>query len=217
MEEYQRLLSSAELQGNRASMAATLGSLGELHADHGALDRALECFAHALESDTEPTDPALVSLWLRGAAETMLTLAVEEDTMPDFVLPLVSAVRPETWRIDLLRDARRLLADAIRHARTIDSDAALSAGTILLARIDAAEGKVERACSRLEELLAEDLAAEQCADLHYWLWRFGRSTGEDDEYAHEHAAEALRRYSELPLVAGSRERRLRIEELTAAA
>jgi hypothetical protein len=109
----------------------------------------------------------------------------------------------------------------------------LFSSQVLLARIDAAEGKGEVAVGRLSQIREHITDEGQLAEVHYWLWKLvpalpssptllqdgtaNSSVIEKGMQAEQHRLQALRLYQALLARISKHEYVMRIEEIMASA
>ena len=115
-----------------------------------------------------------------------------------------------------LRRARRDVEECLDISRVLDRSDTLFSSQLLLARIDAAEGKIVGAVQRLGQLQEHITGDIQLAEVHYWLWKIADGGAETDN-REENRSTALRLYTKMYKLIRKPDYRRRIDELTATA
>ncbi len=132
-------------------------------------DRALYHYGNALRQFRSVGARAYETVALIRFAEVMTDL-VERNApghLPEFVLDHV----PSTELRIVIEHVRKYIAEGMAIARDLRSQRFHLSGGILIARLDAVEGRQAEAGRRLLEMLETDMGDADRADLHYRLWR----------------------------------------------
>jgi tetratricopeptide (TPR) repeat protein len=226
--------------GDRQNIANAVGLRGSVHYNRGEYAEALACLH---EADTESRainfQPARTE-WLEGASRVLLERAEAESEMPEYLPTYLPNITVGTWHAMCLRAAREHAEECLAISRELSKPDTLFISQVLLARIEAAEGRGDVALQRLYTMLQEATDDEQRAELHYWLWkllllppllqgRVGEGSTADavqpaetpsqsppeagGEAGEEHRLEALRLYQHLLAKTPKHDYRKRIEEL----
>jgi len=180
---------------NRNGIAIALGNMGSVYEHLGEFERALECYTQAAEGHRSLGFPFGLTYWLHGTATTILTLTTARQ-MPEYLPRFVAGATEETWRTMSLRVARASAEECISISDQLGKPDTQLHARLLLARVDAAEGRIDVAAQQLGALLAEATNDEQRVWLHFWLWRIGyRVQGAEETELHRR--EALRLCTDL--------------------
>jgi len=203
---YQESERIANELGDPQGAAIVLGNRGSIHIALGEYSEALECYRHAEREHRAIAFRYGVTYWLYGSARTLLGIAELEKAMPAYLSEFVPEADPTSWKRSTLWMARKHVEECIALSKELSKPDTVFGGQVLLARIIAAEGEVERAQANLESLLTESTGDNERAELHYWLWKFNGT-------ALDHHDQALRLYRSLVETAPLRDYRERIDEL----
>ncbi len=221
LECHQRKLTVAKELDDRHGVSQAIGSIGNVYGVRGEYDRGLECYERALQGTRELGARSLLSGLLRDRASLLLKM-IKQKSMPEYLPRFIPGATPETWPAISLRTAREDAEECVAISTELQKPDTLFSGNVLLARLDAAEGRRDGAMQRLNGMLhdaaeptpsgenAEDPSEggdEEHAELHYWLWKLALDPGV------EHRAEALRLYEQLLAKTPKYDYRKRIEEL----
>jgi tetratricopeptide (TPR) repeat protein len=190
LECYERQLNIAEELGDRRGLALAIGNMGVVYSSRSDYYRALESYAHAAEEHGAIGFRYGLIYWLQGTAEVLVELvqAGEADRpearprrsrprrsriiiMPEYLPKYVSGATEETWRVVCLQRARACAEECVTISEELQKPDTLFGGRVLLARIEAVEGRVDVAVEQLGAMLSEASEDEQRAELHYWLWK----------------------------------------------
>jgi class 3 adenylate cyclase/tetratricopeptide (TPR) repeat protein len=219
--------------GNRHGLSLAIGNTGNVYADRGEYDRALECYAQATEGHREIGFHYGLASWLAGTAHVLLELSVAGGEMPTYLPTYVPGAAHGTWHAMSLRTTRSHAEESVAISDEISTPDTLFSGSILLARLEAAEGSRDVALQHLHTMLQEATDDDQHAELHYWLWKIqvdarlqpaqpklaSRAHAKDVRLPDpgDHRLEALRLYESLLAKTPKQEYRNRIDELRASA
>jgi tetratricopeptide (TPR) repeat protein len=206
LECYERSVRIDEELGDRRGASITIGNMGNAHYAHGEYDRALECYERALIEHGEIAFRHGVSYWLEGRARLLLELRCQE-IMPAYLSMYVPSATSENWLAAVLEQAREDAEECLAISRELSKPDTLFQSQVLLARMEAEEGRLEVALQLLSQMLEDAGEDEQRADLHYWLCKLGARDG-------DHHAEALGLYCALFEKTPKHTYRQRIEELS---
>jgi len=110
--------------------------------------------------------------------------------------------------------ARECAEECVAISEELHNPNMLFNANVLLARIEAAEGRTDVAVHRLTRMLDEAAEDEQRAELHYRMWR-AEDGGRRTEEWEAHRDEAVRLYTELSEKTPMHAYHQRIEELKA--
>ena len=209
---YERQQSICRDIGDRLGMAYATGSAGMVHQLQGNLEKAMACFVEAVDNHREIGFFYGVTIWREWQARLLLELATDNSASPSLLhvwLPELAETHSldDNGRKVLLSLAREHAQECLEHSEKLRMSSSVREGNILLARIDAAEGKKDQAVQRLATLLEEATNDVEKAPLHYWLWRI------HEEMPEGHRAESLRFYQNLYKGNPNFEYKKRIEEL----
>jgi tetratricopeptide (TPR) repeat protein len=206
--------------GDRQSIARVVGNRGIVHSDRGEYEEALACFEQAASEHRALGFRYGLSYWRAGTAQMLVELVEQDGELPEYLTNYLTGITEETpdrsatadkrgqWRIISLRTAREAAEESLLISRELSKPDTLFSSQVLLARIDVAESRADVASQRLNALLEETTDDNQCAELHYWLWKIDGSSKHSD-----HQAEALRLYQVLLVKTPNHGYRKRIEEL----
>ncbi|MDP4199561.1 MAG: tetratricopeptide repeat protein [Bacteroidota bacterium] len=197
LDYHHRYLALEESLGARRGIAAGFGEIGAVYESQGRYDDALRSYRLALEGHSQIRSRYGMTIWLLCIARVLLEQAIENrpDSFPRQL---------EKGKEELLAEARSSAMEGLASAVDLGMSDVLFTGQLLLARMDATEGKVESVIAKMEGMLGDTVDEEQRAELHYRLWKF--------EVA-GHESEALSRYVLLYSRTPEFEFRQRIAEL----
>jgi len=213
LECYQQALSIAEELGDRHGVAVACGNMGSTHANRGEYEPALRSYYRAAEGHRAVGDRVKLAYWLQGIAKVLVELVRAGGQMPAYLPTYVPGTnvnppdRDGDWRALSLRYARARVEECIAVCEELSMADTQFDCTVLLARIEDADGCGDVASQRLASALENAADNAQRAELHYQLWKLGDP---------DHASQALALYETLYVKTPEQEYRTRIEELTAA-
>jgi len=211
---------SEELK-DRGGVAVARTNMAKSFAARGEYDRALDCLRRAMAEHRLTGHRYGESYCLTGTAMVLVELVEQHATMPAFLAEHIKGAGSETWRTLALAAARENAEESVTIARDLATPDVLFTGQILLARIEAAEGRIDSARQRLTEMLvaangaapspddashAGEDGVDRRAELHYRLWKLDAT---DDD----HRTKALRLLESLLKKAPRPEYSQRIDEL----
>ncbi len=163
-DNFEQFLDLARSIGDRKAQYVGIGNIGCAQMELGRYDDATNSLLDALAGHREMHFQSGVIAWLLALGNTMIGRG---DTI----------------------SARGYIEECLAISLRLSNDSLLFAPTVLIARIDAAEGNTTLATEKLEAMLTEVTDEEQIADLHYWLWKIARRD--------PNKREALTRHTEL--------------------
>jgi len=204
---YEQQLSIAEELGNRRFASLAIGNMGAVYQELGAHDRALESYHRAVEGHRVIGYRHGLTHWLLGIGQVMVELAQAGGKLPEYLPTYLSNVTIDRWQAIAVDHARTCTEECIAISDDLSKPDTMFDGRVHLARIEAAEGRIDVASQRLYEMLENAADDAQRAELHYRLWKL-------DERGH--AAQAVALYKALYAATPNHEHLKRIEELTAA-
>jgi tetratricopeptide (TPR) repeat protein len=188
---------------NKAGVARHVGNLGTLYAELGDYDQAVEHFKQALAMNRAFGFVPSVAGWLNNLGimardKGDLQAALEYF---DEAIPLHRSIGKKDRLGESLIDkaevlillgraaeARELADEGLALAHETQTSRSIEQGEILRARLNFLDGD-PTALADLQALLAAAGGPKEQANLHYWLWRLGRSA--------EHARQARQLYATL--------------------
>jgi tetratricopeptide (TPR) repeat protein len=197
--------------GSREGIAMALGNHAKVHWKRGEYAEALACYHQA---DTESRAINFShgrTYWRAGIARVLLECIPPGETMeemPEFLAPYLPDATSRDWRAQCLQASREAATECFSISQELSKPDTLFDAQVLLGQIEAAEGNIERAITRFNELLAEADDAEQRADMHYWLWKFNATDL-------DHRSEALEQFQAFYSKAPKYDYKQLIEELQA--
>ena len=215
LECYDRQLNIARELGDRRIVSYAIGNMGVVYSRRGEYDRALEHFHNASGEHRAIGVRDALSEWLQETATVLLEITESAKEMPEYLPKYVSGVTEETWQAMSLQRARECAEESVAISEELQKPDTLFGGRVLLARIEATEGRVEGAVEQLGAMLSEASEDEQRTELHYWLWKIGPRTEEIGQ-KEEDRVEALRLYTELYAKVPKYDYQKKIDELLAA-
>ena len=138
--------------------------------------------------------------------------------MPESIRRHLPAATEETWRAVSLQRARKSAEESLTISRAISKPDTIHVARIVLARIDAVEGKSEQAIRDLMEMLESADSDSHRAELHYRVWKIASAHGDVTLEAtsvtpDEHRLQSLQIYHKLLESSPTYETRVRIEEM----
>ena len=207
---YEKALALFEETESRSSVGCTLGNIGDLYLERGEYDRALASMQKGLTIARELGEISEVQTWTNALSRVLLQICRSRDDAPlylsTFVPDLNLSEPTEEWKEITLRRARTFAEESLQLAEELNKSEHIVRNSILLARLDEAEGRSDLARRSLQVLLNEREDEVELAACHYWLWTFDRSD-------QEHRTEALRLYTDLLEKRPKQEYRDRFNEL----
>lgn len=147
-----------------------IAMIGVVYSRGGEYDRAPENLHRATAEHRAIGNRDGLSDCLLESADVLLKLAATAEEMPDY---LPTYVPGATWRAMSIHCARATAEECGAISEDLHTTGTLLRVRILLARIEAVEGRTDNALQQLTDLLVEATDDEQCAQLHYWLWKTG--------------------------------------------
>ncbi len=210
--------------GDRSSIAIAVGNRGSVHSDRGEYGEALACFRQAATEHGEIGFRFGLTYWLSETARVLVELVEQEGELPEYLREYVPDAEGGTWQAISLRVAREQAEECVSISEELSKADTLFKGRVLLARIEAAEGRRDVALQRLTGLLEEATTPTpaledsghpseermgQCAELHYRLWKLSATDA-------DHGLEAEQLYAALFERIPKHDYRVKLEELRAA-
>ncbi len=210
--------------GDRRSIALAVGNRGIVHSSRGEYSEALACYQQAATEHGEIGYRDGLTNWLSGTAHVLVELVEQEGELPEYLGEYVPDAEGGTWQAMSLRVAREQAEECVSISEELSKADTLFNGRILLARIEAAEGRRDVALQRLTGLLEEATTPTpaledsghpseermgQCAELHYRLWKLSATDA-------DHRSEAEQLYAALFERIPKHDYRVKLEELRAA-
>ncbi len=171
--------------GYRKGIAHAVGNRGTVHLERGELETALACFRDAEAEHREIGFLYSVTSWLSETAWTLVKVATEQSETPSWLPAYVPGLAEKTERsgsdwVDVtLSHAEHVARECLEISEGLSKSSTIVKSRLLLARIEALRGEVERATRALHSLLEEteertdDPLWQKMdrAEICYWLWR----------------------------------------------
>lgn len=157
--------------GDRSGAALNLGNMGDAYEHLADYERALECYGLAAEEHRVLNLPVFVSAWLSRTASVLLTLTESFDVAPAYLSKYVRGFNADAWRESSLRRARQLIEESMDLAPGQSNEDETFLATMLLARIDHAQGDHKGATARIDEMQSSIISDDKRATLYYWRWK----------------------------------------------
>lgn len=186
--------------GDRIGVGVSEGNMGRVHADLGEYENSIACLARGAFIARESGDRLALARCLGDSSLTLLELLDAGNEQQSWLVPYVDRLDRES----VLGRARQMAEECLDIAHQLPLPNEEFHCTMLLARIDAAEGDHDGATSRLKDLVDKVTDDVRCAELHYWLWKLGNGS---------HYHDALRLYKRLLEKSSKHEYRQRVDEL----
>jgi tetratricopeptide (TPR) repeat protein len=205
--------------GDRRGLMYAIGNPATVYINRGEYGQALVSITEALAGHREIGHLVGVAIWLADRASVLMELTALEVKMPVYLTEFVSGATESTWRRLALQIAGESVRECAEIAMQLQRPDKLFESQLLLARFDAAEGRLDVALQGLTAMLNDAANDQQSAELHYWLWRISRAAEKEGriEEIEVHRVEALQLYEALYVKTPMDNYRTRIEELRAAA
>ncbi|MDP4198916.1 MAG: tetratricopeptide repeat protein [Bacteroidota bacterium] len=193
LHSFEKQLAVSESLGEKKGVGEASFAVAKMHLKQGTYESALQYTRRSLDTFRAIGVLTGVGVTLAQQAqillETVSASTAEQPAMRPFYLDgVIEESTGSTWQQSTLQAARSLAEESVSISQQVAKQDALFLASILLARIDAAEGNLPTALKTLEIMLSKTTDGEQIADLHYWLWKMGserpvRSTHHDDALA----------------------------------
>ncbi len=165
MEYYERWRSSAEWLGDRVAIYQAIGAMGIVCIEREEFDEAVAKFNEAIEGHLSVGSTNFVVHWQHGLGRAFLAMAERARNTENHA----------ELEAHFLRQARENALNCEALSLQIQKPDMHFISRILLARIDAMEGKIEQADHSMQELLFEASSERHKSEVLFYRWVIQRS------------------------------------------
>ncbi len=181
IETLEIALELAKSVGNRKQAGIILGNLGNYMVKLRRPEEGYPMLLTALETHREMGFPQGMTYWLNSLAEMYCEAAFGAGYPPGFLIDFVDMAPGEDWRKAVRRMAWNYAEEGHRLSRELNKYDTSYASVVVLARVEAAEGKKTSARDRLKEALTTLTDTLRISDCYVWLWRLNLGSEEEIE------------------------------------
>ncbi len=157
--------------GDRLGTATILSRMARVYGQEDRTIEAATCNARAVRILVEAGSINGLSASLAGLATGLLVLVSSGIPEPVGLRNLADIDSTEPWNKAALKQARACALESLEINRAIPNPELDAHVTVVLARLDAAEGKRGDATDRFHSVLSQTTIPLYQAQCHYWLWK----------------------------------------------